>query len=202
MVAAHAAFLLIPDQRHMRYLMPMVPLLLIGEAWWLVGWQLKHRLIGWLLTAFALFTNVLQSPHVQVPLVAFIGELTHTYRGPMEGIVEYLHAHARPNERAKIPYDDRTLMFYTELTVERPSRFLQESYPDWIIIRRDWIPPSFFESAYFRRVEATYDRIELVAPDIQWQNREDPGSHHFRTVRDAPRVTLYQKRYGTRGLPS
>jgi hypothetical protein len=112
----------------------------------------------------------------------------------MEGIVAYLREHADSDDTAKIPYDDRTLMFYTSLRVEQPARFLRESYPEWLIIRRDWIPSEFFQSDYFRRVEATYDRIELDAPDILWQNREDPGSHHFRTVEDAPRVVIYRKR--------
>ena len=199
MVAAHAAFLLIPDQRHLRYLMPIVPLLLMGEAWWLVGWQARHRLVGWLLTGLALFTNVLQSPHVNIPLVAFVGELTHTYRGPMDGVVNYLQAHARPNERAKIPYDDRTLMFYTELAVERPSAFFEETYPEWVILRRPWMPREFYESDYFRTIQASYDRIELDVPDLLWQNREDPGSHQFRTVEGGPRVVIYRKREARHG---
>ncbi len=193
-VAAQVAFLLIPDQRHMRYLIPVVPLLVVGEAWWLAScWRRSHA-IGAILITLALFTNALQSPHVRVPLTDLVGELTHAYRGPMDGVVAYLRAHAAPGQTAKIPYDDRTLLFYTDLAVEPSSAFTQESYPDWVIIRRDWIPPAFFASGYFRRLETAYERIELDAPDTQWQNREDPGSHHFRTVQDAPRVVIYHRR--------
>ena len=194
-VGFQAAFLLIvPDQRHMRYLIPILPLMLIGEAWWLAAWLHRNRLIGSGLIAAALFTNVLQSPHVRIPLADFAYELTHPYVGPMEGVVAYLKQHARSDDVVKIPYDERTLMFYTGVRVERPSQFLQETDPDWVVIRRDWIPPQFFESDYFRRIQATYERIELNAPDILWQNREDPGSHHFRTVQGGPRVVIYHKR--------
>ena len=194
MVGAQALFLLVPDQRHMRYLIPTLPLLLIGEAWWIAVWMTRARIMGWLFALLALFTNVLQSPHVRIPLTDLVYELTHEYRGPMDGVIGYLRGHARPGETAKIPYDDRTLVFYTGLAVERPSQFQQESYPDWVIIRRDWIPGEFFTSGYFKRIEAAYDRIELDAPDLLWQNREDPGSHHFRTVQNASPVVIYRKR--------
>lgn len=194
MAGAQAAFLLVPDQRHMRYLIPTLPLLVIGEAWWLTSMYGVNRRLAGALAALALFTTVLQSTHVRVPLTDLVYELTHRYTGPMDGIVSYLREHGRPGQTAKIPYDDRTLMFYTTLTVEMPVRFAQESYPDWMIIRRDWIPDGFFRSDYFRRIAAAYDRIELDAPDVLWQNREDPGSHHFRTVTGAPRVIIYRKR--------
>ncbi len=132
-------------------------------------------------------------------MVDFVYELTHHYRGPMEGIVAYLRQHAQAHEVVKIPYDDRTLMFYTQLTVERPSQFLRETTPEWIVLRRGWTPQAFLQSAYFHRIEATYDRIELDAPDVYWQNREDPGEHHFRTVTDAPRIVLYHRRSGSHG---
>lgn len=194
MVAAQFAFLLIPDQRHMRYIIPVVPLLVIGQAWWLAACLTRHRLAGSVVAGLMLFTNVLQSVHVRVPLAAFAWELTHRYTGPMEGIVAYLRAHGHPEDLVKIPYDDRTLMFYTTLRVERPSRFPQESYPEWIVLRRDWLPGGFLKSDYFSRIQARYERIELDAPDILWQNREDPGSHHFATVQEAPPVVIYRRR--------
>ncbi len=194
LVVAYAGFLLIPDQRHMRYLIPLLPVLAIGEAGWLIRWFGRRRWLCGTVAALAVGTNLLQSVHPRVPMLDVIDELTHRYEGPMEGVVRYLRAHGKPDELVKIPYDDRTVMFYTDLRVERPSDFLRETDPDWVVLRRPWIPASFFESPSFRRIEAHYERIELDAPDILWQNREDPGSHHFRTVRGAPRVVLYHKR--------
>ena len=126
-------------------------------------------------------------------MLDLLAELTHPYTGPMEGVVRYLRAHAQPEDRVKIPYDDRTLMFYTPLRVEPPSEFSRETDAQWVVIRRDWIAPEFFQSPYFHRLDTTYERIELAAPDLRWQNRESPGDHHFRTVQDAPRVIVYHQ---------
>jgi hypothetical protein len=197
MVAAQVAFLvMIPNQRHLRYLISTLPLLAIAQACWLAAWSRRIPVIGSALIGVVLLTNALQSVHPRIPLMSFIDELSHRYTGPMDGVVGYLQQHARPEQMVKIPYDDRTLLFYTEVKVEPPSQFLQESDPDWVVLRRDWIPEEFFTSAYYRRIQATYDRIELDAPDVRWQNREDPGSHHFRTVQGAPAVIIYRKREG------
>jgi len=193
LVAAQVLFLLIPDQRHMRYLIPVVPIFAIAEAWWLIAVMDRSRFFGCVIIGLALFTNVLQSVHPHVPLRDFIEELTHRYEGPMEGIVAYLRQHGRSEETVKIPYDDRTLMFYTTMRVELPSQFAEDTNADWVVIRRDWVPSGFFHSDYFHHLESTYERIELAAPDLLWENREDPGSHHFSTVEQAPHVVIYRK---------
>jgi len=126
-------------------------------------------------------------------------ELTHWYRGPLEGIVETLQRSARPGDTVKIPYGDHAVIFYTGLRVEDLNRFTAPTYPDWIIPRRDWVPEAFFRSAYFQEIEHTYARIEVNAPDIAWENRPDPGYHKFRTVEGAPRVVLYHRPSGRRG---
>lgn len=192
-------FLATPDPRHMRYFLPVLPILLLWEARWLAAAIRRLPIAGWTLAALALFTNVLQSPHPQVPLVDLVYELTHQYVGPMDGVVSYLQAHAQPGQTVKIPFDERTLIFYTPLSVEPLSTFQDESFPDWIVIRRNWLPKRFFTSAYFKRIEERYNRIELDAPDLYWQNRENPGDHRFRTALDAPRVLIYRKRSGPAG---
>ncbi|MBI4342122.1 MAG: glycosyltransferase family 39 protein, partial [Candidatus Omnitrophica bacterium] len=194
MALAQLAFLLIPDQRQIRYFIPTVPLLALGQAWWLAQWWRQSRLIGGFFIPLFLFTNVHQSTSPGLPLADFAYELTHRYVGPVEGIVACLRARGRREESVKIPYDDRSLMFYTTLRIEPRSDFLRQTEPDWLIPRRGWTPARFLRSAYFRRIEAAYERIELDAPDIYWQNREDPGLHHFRTAAWAPRVVVYRKR--------
>ena len=194
LVGLHVLFLLLPDQRHMRYLIPVLPVLLTGVAWWLSLCLRRCPTVGWWVAGLVVFTSLLQSTIPRILLAEFAYELTHAYTGPMEGVIGYLRQHGRSGEIVKIPYDDRTVMFYTPLIVERPSRFVEETYPEWVVIRRGWVPEGFLESPYFERIQAAYDRIELDAPDILWQNREDPGPHHFRTVRDAPRVVIYRRR--------
>jgi hypothetical protein len=56
------------------------------------------------------------------------------------------------------------------------------------------VSPYFFTSLYFHRIEARYERIELDAPDAFWQNREDPGLHHFRRAWWPAPVVMYQRK--------
>ena len=161
-------------------------------VWWM---NQRHRVAGWVVIALVLWTNVLQTPYApKLPLVDFGYELTHRYVGPMEGVVGYLQAHGRPGQRVKIPYDDRTVMFYTDLVVEPPSTFTHKTFPDWIVLRRGWYSPYLLRTAYFKQVEAMYDRIELDAPDAFWQNREDPGLHHFQRPWWPLPVVIYRRR--------
>lgn len=209
---------LVPEQRHFRYLVFLIPFLLMTQAA-LAGRLIQWRpLWGWLLTAILLTTDLIQysglsllgqqipairsrlsSPDVKIrslPL-EFLGDLTQPYRGPIDGIVEHLQRHSQPNQTLKTPpAEDIPLIFYTHLKVEPLTRFddfKRESYPDWIVLRRDWLPGGFFESPYYAQIQARYRKILLDAPDIPWQNRPDPGYHRFRTDRDAPPVVVFHK---------
>ena len=188
------AFVLLPEQRHFRYLVPLVPLWLIAQAILLDDWIRYRRWQGWALAMVILGTTILSGARWQMPLWDFVYELTHDYHGPNEAIITYLHAQARAGERVKTPYDERVLMFYTPLTVERADLFLQPSEPEWIVPRQAWLPADFWQRPYGRRIRAAYDAIPLVAVDLVWDNRPDPNEHHFRTVTDGPPVVIYHRR--------
>lgn len=210
-------FLLLgPIQRHFRYMVFLIPWLLLIHAALLRGLFQRSRIAAAL--AFFLFALTdlhytgpsvlaaqlpairarLSSPLVKPRclLLELGGELTSAYRGPMDGLIEILSQRARPGQTIKIPYGDPAVIFYTDLVLEpivRPEDFLRETTPDWVVIRRDWIPAEFFQSRYHQTLLETYRRHELDVPDIPWQNRPDPGYHRFRTDRGAPRVVVYEK---------
>jgi len=217
-VGCHVAFLvLVPEQRHFRYLIHLVPLLLLGQAVLLWGWLGRRRLALVTVSVLLIATDLLHysAPYVaaeMIPaarasvahahglvqpeslLVAYGYELTHRYHGPLDGVIGTLQREARPGDTVKTPYDDHAVIFYTGLKVEDLNRFAEPTTPTWIIPRRDWVPGDFSTSVYFRDIQRTYRRIETDAPDVMWENRPDPGYHKFRTVRDAPRVVLYRRR--------
>lgn len=217
-IAVHLLFVVfVPEQRHFRYLIQLVPLLLVGQAALLWGWLGRRRLLLALVSAALIATDLLHysAPYVAaqlapagraaiardhglvVPqsLVAHYGyELTHRYQGPLDGVIETLRRQAGPGDTVKIPYDDHAVIFYTGLPVADLNRFTDPTEPTWIIPRRDWIPGNFFESPYGRRIQEAYVRMDTDAPDLMWENRPDPGYHKFRTVRDGPRVVLYKRR--------
>lgn len=195
-----------PAQRHFRYLIYLIPWVLFVHAVLILRLIQNRPKLGWAVAAVVLLTDLPHSaPNLflqpgssvrSLPL-EMAGELTHQYRGPMDGVVELLAREGKSGQTVKIPYEDHTLLFYTPwLQVEpivHPEDFARETFPDWIILRRDWLPGGFLESDYFRRIQTGYREIVLDAPDIPWQNRPDPGYHRFRSDRSAPLVRVFRK---------
>ena len=120
-------------------------------------------------------------------------ELTHTYEGPNEGLLAYLSTHAEPGQTVAVNYEDLPLMFYSELQVIgglSAHGLDRNPQPDWVISRK--------YGPYRDRLAAivesgSYERIEIPHPDIRWENRPEPGEHHYLTVRDADNVVLYRR---------
>ncbi len=123
-------------------------------------------------------------------------ELSHSYEGPNEGLVKYLSAHAEPGQIVLVNYEDLPLMFYTELRVlgGLSGRGLADDVqPDWVIDRK--------HGPYRDRLativaSGSYERVEIPYPDIRWENRPQPGQHHYLTVRGEDNVVLYRKQGG------
>ncbi len=179
----------IPEQRHFRYLIFLLP------------WVYLLQYSGSSILAAQIPVVKKQLSHPEVPvrslLIEFLGELTHPYRGPIDGVVEFFKANAKPGEVVKTPYEEMPIIFYTGLKVEplrRLGEFTRETYPDWIVIRRDRISLEFFNSPYHQEIQRRYRPILLDAPDIPWQNRPDPGYHRFRSDPKALPVLVYQRK--------
>ena len=123
----------------------------------------------------------------------YLYEITHKYQGPNAGIITYLNNNAKPTDKFKTSYNITGIMYYTGLS--GTTDFFQETYPKWIIPRIDWTPPVFFKSNYYKKILSRYDRIELEARDIKWENRpDDLGYHKFRTVKEGPPVVIFKRK--------
>ena len=188
-----------PKVRAFRYIHHLIPLLLILQARIIAGWMKYSKPIASVVLVLLLFTNVFGmgapflKPLRSLPL-EYIDEIMHDYDGPLEGIVEYLKTHAELTDTVKINYGDLPVIFYTDLKVDNRSFMKNASFPEWIVYRKDWVGPGFFNTGYGKRVLARYERVVLDYPDIRWQNRPDPNEHKFRTVRNAPRVEIYKRK--------
>ena len=189
---------LVNEERQLRYIIHLLPLSCILMSLLIAGWLKINVMAAGIVFFIACFTNSFHtgSPFAKklwIPLTDIVYELTHDYDGPTEGIVEFLNNNAGPGDTIKLIMGDYAVIFYTDLKVDNED-FARESFPEWIIVRNDWIPFKNLSDRYRRQIESQYQKIELDYPDIMWENRPDPGYHKFKTVTGWPnRVVVYKK---------
>jgi len=144
--------------------------------------------------AFASLQEVYeQAGRFRSELWMYAQELTHPYTGPNEGIVGYLSLASLPGQTVAVNYEELPLMFYTGLRVVGGlglHGLSPESRPDWVIDRRNGPYRDLLAAIV---ANGSYERIEIPYPDIRWENRPGPGTHHFLTVQDAPSVVVYKR---------
>jgi hypothetical protein len=103
-----------------------------------------------------------------------------------------------------ITYEDLPVKFYTGLRVVgglTGEDLEPAKSADWIIIRKYVIADKDLDVRNYFLSEVPlreYTAIPLDAPDIPFQNREEPGEHLFRTAPGDPVVILRKSGSGTR----
>lgn len=125
-------------------------------------------------------------------LLMYAHELTNSYEGPTEGLVRYLSEHAQPDDVVLANYEELPLMFYTNLRIIgglQGEGVVAGVQPDWIVDRRHG---PYRESIAAIVRSGHYERIQLPYADLHWENRPEPGIHHYLTVRDPPYLTLHR----------
>lgn len=192
------------EQRHFRYIVFLLPLFFILEGIFFAGWLKtpSRKILSVLILATLIFTNALMRPYnLKFRVFDFLYEITHDYEGPNEGVVKYLNAHAKPGQTVKVPYGDLPILFYVKgvnVVSKYDEAFIKdESYPEWIVYRRFWVPQGFLKSDYYKNIKTAYEEIRLIGyPDIKWGNRPDPGEHRYRTETDHPdeMVIIYKRK--------
>ncbi|MCF7907839.1 MAG: glycosyltransferase family 39 protein [Candidatus Omnitrophica bacterium] len=191
-------FLLLADERQLRYLVHLLPIFSIILGVLIVGWLKINKIAAVLLFVIICFTNIFNRgsfSHNKLSIhpVNIVYELTHDYDGPVEGIVKFLNRQAKPTDTVKLIYGDYATIFYTDLRVDN-SCFKCKTFPEWIVIRDGWFPLKNLDKDYLREINERYQKIILDYPDIMWENRPDPGYHKFKTVSDWPPVVIYKKK--------
>jgi len=173
-----------------RYLAPIIPVFcliiaLIAESCMRIHWSIGIVVLG----AVALTT---WTPD-------YLYEITHDYDGPIEGIANYLNANGSDSDVVYCTHEDLPLKFYTKMKVlgTMTGEDLSGAVnADWIVIRRFSVEQH--QLANIERLNKKipwwrYQQIALPCPDIEFENRESPFEHRFRTVTDAPPVLIFKK---------
>lgn len=176
-----------------RYLAPIAPLLFVLGGL-LLATLLRHaRLLG-----VAALLVVLATSSLDRHLFELRGDLD----GPIEGIVAFLDAHAAPEDVVAISYGDLPLKFHTPHRVV--GGLTGENLPDLGEVR--WlIPRAHVNTDADRRIRRAlldevradpgrFVRHRLDAPDLPFENREDPALHRFGPApAGAPRVQIFER---------
>jgi hypothetical protein len=173
-----------------RYLAPLIPAMIIVVANIISIMVDVHWIAVVLATLFVI---------LQWPMGKFIHEITHEFKGPMDGIVSYLNAHGSVNDTVAITYEDLPIKFYTKmrvvggLTGENLAPALNAR---WVIFRKYTICEKDLAVRQYLLTNlnpAHYRKIVINFPDTPFENREDPAEHLFSTAVAEDRVVIYKR---------
>jgi hypothetical protein len=120
-------------------------------------------------------------------------ELSNDYQGPNEGLIAYLSAHAHAGQTVAVNYEDLPMMFYTDLRVLGGlglHGLNARTRPDWVVDRQHGPYRDLLADVLS---DGSYERIEIPYADIRWENRPQPGEHHYLTVQGEAPVVLYRR---------
>lgn len=181
-----------------RFIAPVIPVMCLLSGRILCSATSLHRTLG---AAAAIAVLVVLGSLWRMP--DYYYEITHRYVGPVDGIVEYLKEHAKPDDVVAITYDDLPVKFYTGLRVVgglTDENLTPAKTADWIILRKYII--SSKDRAVHEYIRShvrisDYEAIRLNYPDIAYHNREDPDERRYRTATGSP-VVILRKRTETR----
>ncbi len=143
LIPAHLVILGIAPVTFFRYLMPLIPVLIILTSVILLNYVrplLRYMLIAILCcsNAIAVFTAYpLQTSYsVGMPFVQFVHEITSNYEDRLEDVVRYLRQNAKPDQSLYVFDHEFQLIFYIDMRVI-DGRFTQtlnpNDLPDWIL---------------------------------------------------------------------
>jgi 4-amino-4-deoxy-L-arabinose transferase-like glycosyltransferase len=174
-----------------RYLAPAIPLLCLLAAKILDSAMRLHWSLG--IVGLAVIFGTGRLPD-------YLYEITHHFVGPVDGLVSYLNEHGKPDDVVAITYDDMPLKLYTKMRIVgglTGEDLTPTLTADWVIFRYDThcdkdeaVKAFLAKNLPWRQ----YRKIVLDYPDTPSHNREDPEGHYYRTVTDAPRLVIFQKK--------
>ena len=150
----------------------------------------------------------------------FLYELTHSYKGPVDGIVGFLNKYGKREDTVLTNYESAPILFYTNLNIayvisNKPEFYssipsneynpiIEKKLPDYVYTLKkvDWIiPRANYRNRLFNRDKILKEmekeghrikRYEIDSPDLPWNNRADIRYHKFRNVENYQKVVIYK----------
>lgn len=176
---------------YFRYIGPLIPFIFLLVAMLLRLSMRIQTIVPAVFIAIWAFTLDIQQ---------YTKQLTHDYKGPMEGICQMLNKYAEPTDTVAIPYGDLPVKFYTDLKVIgglSGKDFKPAARADWIILRKHSImdEDAAMKEYLVNNIDRSqYQQTRIPAPDLPYQNRETMAMHHYTTQTKAPRVRVLKRK--------
>jgi 4-amino-4-deoxy-L-arabinose transferase-like glycosyltransferase len=130
----------------------------------------------------------------------YLYEITHDYKGPEKGIAKYLNEHGSPDDIVAITYGDMALKFYTKMRIVgglTGEDLAPVKKAKWVIFRKYLLSERDEQVAKYIKEnissEVRFRRITIDYPDIQFENRENPDEHLFRTNTEERNVVILER---------
>ena len=175
---------------YFRYIGPIFPFFMLILAIVIREAMRIHWLVGVAIYLTWLATGELKN---------YIQEFRHDYYGPMEGITAFLNKYADSQDTVAISYGDLPVKFYTNQPVIgalSAKDYRKAIDAKWVILRHHSVmqEDAKMKKYFLKHLEKDqYRKTTINYPDIPYQNREVPSMHNFKTVRNAPKVTIFKR---------
>ncbi|MFA5339540.1 MAG: glycosyltransferase family 39 protein [Candidatus Omnitrophota bacterium] len=171
------------------------------------SWQANPD-VGTRLSLYSAYLNK-ETGHFWTYLPDYAYELTHTFNGPLKGIVSFLKANSRADDIVLTNYDNCSIIFYTGLRcsgrMTKKTPWLEGHLPSYIFSPKDavWLIPRQGRDTYFfgkfleenNIPEGSHilQRFSLNCPDIWLDSMPDPYYHLFREPGGVPPVVIFKR---------
>ena len=127
------------------------------------------------------------------PFADYLDEITHDHDGPVEGVVRYLRANAKPGQVLMTTYENFPLMFYTDLTVLNLAQAERSSDPpDWIFIHK--MSGSEIPQQLVSAILRSYEPVAIAVKEVNFENIPEPYWHYYRTRTDGHDITFFRRK--------
>jgi hypothetical protein len=205
LLVAHLALFAVLPFVYFRYLVPILPVILLLGAVCLTSF-LRTSWLQSAVVGFLCLSNLLSvltgfwlpgSREVEIPYPRYLGSLLRDYRDPLYVVVEYLRENGSPDETVYVDDPEFPIIFHTSMRVidGRFHRIDREALPDWILSESPSAADAPRKLSLPPAMEPLYETIRLAVPATRrGASRPDPEVWQPRTAKETAELVVYRRR--------
>ncbi len=127
-------------------------------------------------------------------------DITHTFRGPLDAVLEFFKTHGKPGDSCYIDNEGDSFAFHTGMKLIRRDELTSRSKPDWIVLRGNEIGVAKGEGKFSGHLQILqtilesnlYKKFLLKSTPGRHNNSYDIQLHQFASPPDNQTLYIYQ----------